>query len=76
MAKTVSRERQLRELRRLSLRLVVLKKRFLARVCLLICLLLQTMEGEHIERYHSCRRNIRNRGWWKLAWATYDESVS
>ena len=60
----ISRERQRRrELRRRMLTLVILKKRFLARVCLWICLLLQSVEGEDTQRYRSCRRTIRNAGW-------------
>ena len=69
-----SRERQRRrELRRRMLTLVVLKKRFLAWVCLLICLLFQSVDGEDIQHHRSCRRSIRNTGWWELFWATYDE---
>ena len=66
----ISRERQRkRELRRRMLTLVVLKKRFLARVCLWIYLLFQSVESEDIQRH----RSIRNTGWWELVWATYDE---
>lgn len=70
----ISRERQRRrELRRRMLTLVVLRKRFLARLCLWICLLFQSVESDDIQRHRSCRRSIRNTGWWELAWATYDE---
>ena len=55
----MSRERQRgRELRRQMLKLVVLKKRFIARVCLLICLLFQSVEGEDIQRHRSFRRSM------------------
>ena len=53
--------------------LAVTKKRFLARVCLLICLLLQSLEDENVRRSCRCRRSHRNVGWWELVWATYDE---
>ncbi len=43
---------------------------FLARVCLSSCLLLQSVEDEDIQRHRSCRRSIRNTGWWELVWAT------
>ena len=67
----ISRERQRRrELRRRMLKLVVLRKRLLARVCLWICLLFQSVESEDIQRHRSCRRRT---GWWELVWATYDE---
>ena len=72
----ISRERQRRrELRRRMLTLVILKERFLARRCLWICLLLQSVEGEDTQRYRSCRRTIRNAGWWELVGATYDEVI-
>ena len=44
-------------------------------MCLWICLLLQSVEGEDTQRYRSCRRTIRNAGWWELVWATYDEGI-
>ena len=70
----ISRERQRRrELRRRMLTLVVLRKRFLARMCLWICLLFQSVESNDIQRHRSCRRSVRNTGWWELVWATYDE---
>ncbi|XP_068690124.1 uncharacterized protein [Montipora foliosa] len=70
----ISRERQRRrELRRRMLTLVVLRKRFLARLCLWICLLFQSVESNDIQRHRSCRRSVRNTGWWELVWATYDE---
>ena len=39
------------------------EERFIARVCLLICLLFQSVEDEDIQRHRSCRRSIRNSGW-------------
>ena len=70
----ISRERQRRrQLRLRMITLAVMKKRFLARVCLLICLLLQSLEDENLRRSRSCRRSHRNAGWWELVWATYDE---
>ena len=55
------------------LTLVAMKKRFLARVCLLIWLLLQSVEEEDVQCYRSCRRSIRNTGWWELVWVTNDQ---
>ena len=53
------RERQRRrELQRRMMTLVVLKRRFLAPVCLLICLLFQSVEGEDIQRHRSCHPHL------------------
>ena len=44
-----------------------------ARVCLLLCLLLQSVEDESL-RFRSCRLS-RNSGWWEVVWATpYSEA--
>ena len=40
---------------------------------MLICLLFESVEGEDIQHHRSCRRSIRNSGWWELVWATYVE---
>ena len=53
---------------------VVLRKRFLLRVCSIICLLLQSLENEKVESSCSCRRYHGNSEWWDLVWAEYDES--
>ena len=54
--------------------LVVLRKRFLLWVCSTVCLLLQSLENEKVERFHSCLCCCRNSGWWGLVWPTCDES--
>ena len=67
MLEKISRERQQRrELRRRMLTLVVLRKIFLARVCLWICLLFQSVESEDIQHHRSCRRisEIQDGGNW------------
>ena len=51
-----------------------MRKRFIVRLCLLTCLLLQSSEDEiSARRPRSCRRSHKNTGWWELVWASYDE---
>ena len=71
----ISRERQRRrQLRRNMVTLVLMRKRFIVRLCLLTCLLLQSSEDEiSARRPRSCRRSHKNTGWWELVWASYDE---
>ena len=55
----MSRKRQRRRgLRRRMMTLVVLKRGFLAQVCLLICLLFQSLDGEGIQRHRSCHPRL------------------
>ena len=64
----ISRERQRRrQLRRNMVTLVLMRKRFIVRLCLLTCLLLQLSEDE------ISARRPRSSGWWELVWASYDE---
>ena len=54
--------------------LVLMRKRFIVRLCLLTCLLLQSSEDElSARRPRSCRRSHKNTDWWELVWASYDE---
>lgn len=71
----ISRERQRRrQLRRNMVTLVLMRKRFIVRLCLLTCLLLQSSEDEiSARRPRSCCRSHKNTGWWELIWASYDE---
>ena len=71
----ISRERQRRrQLRRNMVTLVLMRKKFIVRLCLLTCLLLQSSEDEiSARRPRSCRRSHKNTGWWELVWASYDE---
>ena len=73
----ISRERQRRrQLRRNMVTLVLMRKRFIVRLCLLTCLLLQSSEDEiSARRPRSCRRSHKNTGWWELVWASYDEDL-
>ena len=68
----IMRERRKRRLlRRRILALMLIRKRLLTRVCLLLCLFLQSVEDESVSS-RSCRLS-RNSGWWDVVWATYSE---
>ena len=65
LLKKISRERQRRrQLRRYTVTLVLMRKRFIVRLCLLMCLLLQSIEDEiNARRPRSCHRSHKNTGW-------------
>ena len=71
----VERERRKRRcLRQRMALLIVQRKRFLLRVFVMFCFVMQCFEAVESPRIRTCRRYPRNQGFWELAWETYDDT--
>lgn len=69
-----SERRKRKKIRRMMITVVVLRKRFLLRICSILCFLLQSLDKCYERPLRSCRRHCRNMGWWDLVWRTYDDT--